>query len=73
MTWWALLLLGWAFAASIQLVLYVVQRRTGSATVVDAGWAASLVGIVLLYAAFGAGEPEHRLLVAVMATVASGD
>ncbi len=72
MTWWALLLLGWAFAASLQLVLYVVQRRTGSATVVDAGWAASLVGIVLLYAAFGDGEPEHRLLVAVMATVAFG-
>ena len=37
MSWWVLLLLGWSVAATLQLVLYVVQARTGSATVVDAG------------------------------------
>jgi steroid 5-alpha reductase family enzyme len=72
MTWWALLLLGWAVAAALQAVLWVVQRRTGKATIVDAGWSASLVGIALLYAALGGGEPEHRLLVGVMATLAFG-
>jgi len=40
-----LLLLGWALTALLQLVLYLYQRRTGDATVVDVGWAASLVGI----------------------------
>ena len=72
MTWWALLLLGWAVAAALQLTLYVVQLRTGKATIVDAGWAASLVAIALLYAALGGGEPEHRILVAAMATLAFG-
>jgi steroid 5-alpha reductase family enzyme len=72
MSWWALLLLGWAVAAGLQLALYVVQRRTGKATIVDAGWAASLVAIALLYAALGRGAPEHRILVAVMATLAFG-
>ena len=72
MSWWALLLLGWALAAGLQLGLYVVQLRTGKATIVDAGWAASLVGIALLYAALGGGEPEHRVLVAVMASLGFG-
>ena len=72
MSWWALLLLGWSLAATLQLVLYGVQLRTGSATVVDAGWAASLVGIAILYAVLGGGEPVHRVLVAVMATLAFG-
>jgi steroid 5-alpha reductase family enzyme len=56
MSWWVLLLLGWGLAATLQLVLYGVQVRTGSATVVDAGWAASLAGIAILYAALGGGE-----------------
>ncbi len=72
MSWWALLLLGWAVAAVMQLALYVVQLRTGKATIVDAGWAASLVAIALLYAVLGGGEREHRILVAVMATLAFG-
>ncbi len=72
MSWWVLLLLGWGLAATLQLVLWIVQLRTGKATIVDAGWAASLVGIALLYAALGGGEPEHRLLVAVTATLAFG-
>jgi steroid 5-alpha reductase family enzyme len=67
MSWWALLLLGWALAAGIQLALYLVQLRTRKATAVDAGWAASLVGIVVLYAALGEGEPEHRILIAAVA------
>ena len=49
MSWWVLLLLGWGLAATLQLVLYGVQ-------VVDAGWAASLAGIAILYAALGGGE-----------------
>jgi len=72
MTWWALLLLGWGLAAALQLALWAYQRRTGSATVVDVGWAASLVAIPLLYAAFADGELDHRLLVAALAVLAFG-
>jgi len=72
MSWWALLLVAWGLAAALQLGLYLVQLRTGKATVVDAGWAASLVAIALLYAVLGGGKPEHRFLVAAMATVAFG-
>jgi len=54
MSWWALLLLAWGLAAALQLGLWLWQRRTGSATVVDAGWAGSLAGTALLYAAAGA-------------------
>lgn len=72
MSWWALLLLAWGLAAMLQLVLYLVQRRIGKATVVDAGWAASLVAIALLYAALGGGEPEHRVLIGALATLAFG-
>jgi Protein of unknown function (DUF1295) len=72
MSWWTLLLLAWGMAAALQLALWLVQLRTRSATLVDAGWAASLVAIPLLYAALGGGQPEHRLLVAAMAVVAFG-
>jgi steroid 5-alpha reductase family enzyme len=72
LSWWALLLLGWAFASGLQLGLYLVQLRTGKATIVDAGWAASLVALSLLYALLGGGAREHRILVAVMATLAFG-
>src|SRR2546421_377897 len=37
MSWWAVLLLGWALAAALQLALYLEQLRSGKATVVDAG------------------------------------
>jgi steroid 5-alpha reductase family enzyme len=72
MTWWGLLLLGWALAAGIQLVLWLVQLRTGKALIVDVGWAATLVVLPLLYATLADGELEHRLLVAGMSTVAFG-
>jgi steroid 5-alpha reductase family enzyme len=72
MSWWVLLLLAWGVAAALQVGLFGVQRRTGSATVVDAGWAASLVLIPLLYATLADGAVEHRVLVAVLPTLAFG-
>jgi steroid 5-alpha reductase family enzyme len=72
MSAWALFLLAWALAAGLQLVLYLDQRRTGKATAVDAGWAASLVGIALLYAFLGGGAVVQRVLVAVLVTLELG-
>ena len=71
MSWWALLLLGWGLSAALMLVLWLIQLRTGSATAVDAGWAVCLLGLTLLYAVLGGGEPEHRILIGVLAGVES--
>ena len=54
----------WGLTGALQLGLWRRQRRTGSATVVDAGWAASLAGMAILYAILGEGGLEHRVLVA---------
>lgn len=64
---WQLLLLGWAVASALLGVLYLVQRKTGDATAVDAGWAGALVLLACLYAAFGPGDLSHRVLIAVIA------
>jgi steroid 5-alpha reductase family enzyme len=68
---WALLLLGWSVAAVLQAILYVRQRRTLDATIVDAGWALSLALLALLYAVLAPGGIEHRVLVAVLVSIAS--
>jgi steroid 5-alpha reductase family enzyme len=72
MSWWALLLLAWGVAAALQLCLWLWQRRTGSATIVDVGWAGSLAGISVLYAILGQGGLEHRLLVGLTGGLAFG-
>lgn len=59
---WALFGLAVLLAASIQLVLYLRQRRTKDATAVDAGWAGSLAAIGLLYAVLAGGSASHRWL-----------
>ena len=64
---WQLFLLGWAVAAAILGAPYLLQRRTGDATAVDAGWAFSLVALACLYAALGPGDLSHRVLIAVLA------
>ncbi len=64
---WELWLIGWAAAAGLLSVLYLVQRRTRDATAVDAGWASSLVLIVVLDAILGPGQVSHRVLIAAIA------
>lgn len=64
---WQLLLIGWGIAASLLWSLYLLQRRTRDATAVDAGWAASLVLLAVLYAAFAPGHTSHGVLIACLA------
>jgi steroid 5-alpha reductase family enzyme len=69
---WALLrpdLLGaaWAAAAVLMAVLWLVQRRTGDAGVVDVGWAAALGMAAVLLAVLVDAPLERRLLVAGLA------
>jgi steroid 5-alpha reductase family enzyme len=64
---WELLLVGWAVAAALLVALYLLQVRTKDATAVDAGWAASLVSLAVLYAILAPGALCHRVLIAVLA------
>jgi steroid 5-alpha reductase family enzyme len=63
---WELLLLGWGVASVLLWALYLVQMRAKDATAVDAGWAASLVALAVLYAVLGPGVLCHRILIAVL-------
>ena len=66
---WLLWLIGWGLAASLLLVLYVRQRRTGDATAVDAGWGVSVAAIAVLDAVLGPGDLSHRVLIAAVAGI----
>ena len=68
---WLLFLVGWALVAVLQGALYLRQRSTRNATLVDAGWAFSLALLAVLYAFLAPGGLEHRLLIGVLASVES--
>lgn len=51
------LALAWAVAASLQLVLWLVQQRTRNAGIVDVGWAASFSLVVTIFALRTANDP----------------
>jgi steroid 5-alpha reductase family enzyme len=72
MPWWALLPVGEGVAASLMTALWLWQLRTGKATAVDAGWATTLVLLAVLYALLGGGEPEHRILIGLLAGLENG-
>jgi steroid 5-alpha reductase family enzyme len=57
----------WACAALLLGALYLLQRRSGDATAVDVGWAASVALGAVLCAVLGPGDLAHRVLIAVLA------
>jgi steroid 5-alpha reductase family enzyme len=64
-----MLLIGGTCASGLMLVLWLIQRRTHNAGIVDAGWAAGLVFLALLYGANSAAPRARVFLVASMAAV----
>jgi steroid 5-alpha reductase family enzyme len=66
---WTALLLGWLGAALVMAALWAVQLRTRDASAVDVAWAALLGVLALFYAAVGDGDPQRRLIVAVLTTL----
>ena len=65
LTW----LTGWVVMALAMALVWLVQKRTGDAGIVDVGWA---LGVGLLSAGFaiaGDGEPSRRLMIAAMAAI----
>ena len=70
---WQLLLGDWAAMAVVMALLWVLQRRTGDAGIVDVGWAAGLAATAVAFAlASPEGLPARRWLVAGMAAVWGG-
>lgn len=59
-----LLAIGWVVAATVMTALWLLQRRTGNAGVVDAGWAAVTGALAVIHGLLGDGEPARRLLLA---------
>jgi steroid 5-alpha reductase family enzyme len=68
---WALFLIGCAAVALLQGALYLRQRVTRDATLVDAGWAFSLALLAVLYAVLAPGGLEHRVLIATLVSIES--
>jgi steroid 5-alpha reductase family enzyme len=59
-------LIGGAGTAALMLGLWIVQRRTGNAGIVDVGWAAAVGSMAILSAVAGAGDPARRLVLGTM-------
>ncbi len=60
------IVLGLLVVSAMMTVLWFVQRRTGNAGIVDAGWAASIGVLGGFYAATSSGFLPRRVLVAVL-------
>lgn len=66
---WLLLLTALIICSLSMVVLYFIQRATNDASVVDAGWAALLGVLAILYAIFGEAPWERKLLLVATAGV----
>jgi len=52
--------------------LWAMQLRLRNASIADVGWCAGLVATVLWYVLQAPGDPERKLLIAVMASIYAG-
>jgi steroid 5-alpha reductase family enzyme len=60
------LLLGWLIVALVMLVLWLIQRRTRNAGIVDVGWASGIGVLGVLFAVTADGWLNRRILVGVL-------
>ena len=64
-----LLLLAWALAAGVMVLLWLVHFPMRNAAIVDFGWAFLLPSIAILYAVAGPGYAPRRWLLAALAAL----
>jgi steroid 5-alpha reductase family enzyme len=58
--------LGWIGAACVMLALWMLQRKTKNAAIVDAGWSAVVAALAIFYATQARGMDGRRLAIASM-------
>ncbi|HSR69608.1 MAG TPA: DUF1295 domain-containing protein [Acidobacteriota bacterium] len=63
---WTLMLQGWGVIALAMLALWIWQRRSGDAGIVDVGWTFALGFLAVFYASLGSGDPQRRLLLGLL-------
>lgn len=69
MTTWTLWLVGWAAMAVVMALLWLAQKRTGDAGIVDVVWALGVGLLSVFYATLADGLPERRILIALLAGI----
>lgn len=63
---WMLLLWIGLGAALMMALLFLIQRRTGNAAIVDVGWSFGLGASAVVYAALAEGDPLRRVNLAII-------
>jgi steroid 5-alpha reductase family enzyme len=66
---WGLLLVGLALSAVVMALLWVLQVRIRDASHVDVAWAVLIACSAILYALLADGDPAHRVLAALLASI----
>lgn len=69
MSVYLLVAIGWLILASAMALLWLIQRRTNDAGIVDVAWAAGIGVLAVFYAIAGNGLVERRFIVAAMAAI----
>jgi steroid 5-alpha reductase family enzyme len=67
-----LMLTGWALGAGVMVILWLIQRRTGNAGLVDVGWAGVTGTLAPLYALLADGDPARRTVLALLGLLWGG-
>lgn len=66
---WFQILVGYLIVCAFMTGLWFVQRRTGNAGIVDAGWAASIGFLAVFFAVTSEGHLPSRFIVALLAGI----
>lgn len=66
--WW-LLFGGWLVMAVVMVLVWLLQRWSGDAGIVDVMWSAGVGALGVVYAALSSGDPWRRLLIGLMAGI----
>ncbi len=65
---WQAILIGWLVMTAIMSALWLFQRRTGKAGIVDAVWSAGIGLLSIFFCVMAEGDPGRRILIAMLAT-----
>lgn len=66
MTPLSLLLTGWLLVAALLTILFLYELLKNDASIVDVGWSVGVGCLALYFAAFGGGDWERRVLLALL-------